>query len=93
LRQSYIEGNEPGAWTFVDVPKELAPSHTHAWGRCPVIATVDGKTWKTSVWKGKDGKTYLPVPKKIRGNKTNGDSVKIVIEYESPIESDLRKSI
>ncbi len=41
-----------GGWTFVTVPEEFAPPATAAWGRTPVVATVEGATWKTSVWYG-----------------------------------------
>ena len=63
-----------GGWTFVTVPDRLAPPVTHGWGRTPVQATVDGTQWKTSVWRGKDGRTLLAVPKRVRGVKEDGDS-------------------
>jgi hypothetical protein len=44
-------------------------------GRTPVRATVDGQSWNTSVWRAKDGRSLLAVPKKVRGNKDNGDIV------------------
>lgn len=68
-----------GGWTFAPVPESHAPAVTHGWGRTPVTATVDGKTWATSVWRGKDGKTLLAVPKRIRGDKGDGDSVAVSI--------------
>ena len=61
-----------GGWTFVVVPDELAPPVTHGWGRTPVHAEVDGTGWHTSVWRGKDGRTLLAVPKAIRGAKGDG---------------------
>ena len=39
-----------GGWTFTAVPERFAPPVTEGWGRTPVEATVDGTTWKTSVW-------------------------------------------
>jgi uncharacterized protein DUF1905 len=70
-----------GGWFFAPVPPKFAPSATHAWGRTPVLATVDGHSWKTSVWRGKDGRTLLAVPKKVRGAKGDGDRVRVVIEF------------
>jgi hypothetical protein len=70
-----------GGWTFVTVPEECAPSVTYGWGRAPVVASVDGYEWKTSVWRGKDGRTLLPVPKAARGSKGDGDSVKVRLSY------------
>lgn len=73
----------PGAagWTFAPVPEKYAPPVTHAWGRTPVRATVDGHSWKTSVWRGKDGRTLLAVPKKVRGAKGDGDRVRVRLEF------------
>ncbi len=70
-----------GGWTFAPVPVQFAPPFKLAWGRTPVIATVDGKEWKTSVWTDKTGQVLLPVPKKIRGAKGQGDLVVISIKY------------
>ena len=64
-----------GGWVFAPVPSKHAPSATHAWGRTPVRATVDGHTWNTSVWRSKDGRTLLAIPKRIRGRKDDGDWV------------------
>jgi predicted DNA-binding protein (MmcQ/YjbR family) len=71
----------PGGWHFAPVPKPLAPPVTRAWGRTPVEATVEGHTWNTSVWRGKDGRVLLAVPKKVRGAKGHGDKVKVTIRY------------
>ena len=66
-----------GGWTFATVPEDLAPSVTEAWGRTPVTATVDGHTWKTSVWRERSGRTLLPVPKIVRRGKGHGDVVEV----------------
>lgn len=71
----------PAAWHFVEVPAEHAPTTTEAWGRKSVEATIDGRDWKTSVWREKSGRTVLPVPKKIRGEKRDGDQVSVRIVY------------
>lgn len=70
-----------GGWVFAPVPAEHAPAVTIGWGRTPVEATVDGKTWSTSVWRDKSGRTLLAVPKKIRGEKDHADFVMVTIEY------------
>src|SRR5262245_2812310 len=70
-----------GGWHFVQVPKKYAPPVTHGWGRTPVHATVDGKECRTSVWRTEDGKTFLPVAAKVRGEKGHGDSVLITLRF------------
>ena len=69
-------------WTFATVPDEYAPSVTLAWGRVPVVANVDGYEWKTSVWREKTG-TLLPVPKRARGGKGDGDSVTVRLTFST----------
>jgi hypothetical protein len=71
-----------GGWMFAVVPEKYAPSVTHGWGRTPVDATVDGHSWKTSVWRGKDGRTLLAVPKKVRRTKGDGDRVDVRLEFD-----------
>jgi uncharacterized protein DUF1905 len=69
------------AWYFAEIPKRHAPKPTHPWGRTPVVATVDGHTWTTSVWRAKEGDgSLLAVPKKIRGTKRDGDAVRVRLE-------------
>ena len=70
-----------GGWTFAPVPEQHAPHATHAWGRTPVTATVDGHRWKTSVWRERSGHTVLAIPKAVRGTKGHGDRVKIRLEF------------
>jgi hypothetical protein len=70
-----------GGWVFVLVPDRLAPPVTHHWGRTPVHATVDHFEWATSVWRGKDGRTLLAVPKRARGAKDDGDSVRVRLAF------------
>lgn len=66
-----------GGWVFAPIPARYAPPATHAWGRTPVRATVDGQSWNTSIWRAKDGRSLLAVPKRVRGDKDDGDSVMI----------------
>jgi hypothetical protein len=70
-----------GSWHFVPVPDRLSPPVTHGWGRTPVVATVDGHEWRTSVWRGKDGRTLLAVPAKVRGKKGDGDGVSVTLRF------------
>ena len=66
------------AWYFAVIPKRYAPKATHPWGRTPVGATVDGHTWTTSVWRARDREdSLLAVPKKFRGAKDDGDTVRV----------------
>ena len=70
-----------GGWHFVPVPNRLAPPVTHGWGRTPVQATVNGVTWQTSVWRGKDGRTLLAVPVKVRAAKGDGDTIAVELRF------------
>lgn len=68
-----------GGWTFVEVPRGLAPPTTHGWGRTPVAAEIDGMEFRTSVWRSKTGGTLLPVAKKARGSKKAGMTVEVML--------------
>lgn len=70
-----------GGWTFAEVPERCAPPARHAWGRTPVVATVDGHRWRTSVWRERSGRTLLPVPRAVRGTKGHGDRVSVRLEF------------
>ena len=72
-----------GGWTFVTVPEAHAPSAAYAWGRTPVAAEVDGRGWKTSVWREKSGRTILPVPKAIRREKEDGEDVVVRLTFST----------
>jgi hypothetical protein len=74
----------PSGWTFARIPDAHAPPATHPWGRTPVVATVDGTTWQTSVWRDKKHGTLLAVPKKIRGAKGDGDVVEVALVLAEP---------
>ena len=71
-----------GGWHFVPVPRRLAPPVTHGWGRTPVSALVNGISWRTSVWRSKDGRTVLAVPAAIRGTKGDGDTVVVELRFD-----------
>ena len=70
-----------GGWTYIHVPKTLTPPITRAWGRTPIEAVVDGVEWSTSVWRAKSGGGFLPVPKRIRGEKGEGDRVIVAFTF------------
>jgi hypothetical protein len=70
-----------GGWHFVTLPEQFAPPVTHGWGRTPVAAVVDGHKWKTSVWRDKRKRTLLAVPKAVRGDKGDGDTVKVKLTF------------
>lgn len=62
------------------VPARCAPEASHAWGRTPVTASVEGQTWDTSVWRDtKLACTLLAVPKRVRGEKGDGDLVTVTL--------------
>jgi Domain of unknown function (DUF1905) len=69
-----------GGWTFAKVPARFAPPVSHGWGRTPVTATVDGRTWDTSVWRDTRHGTLLAVPARIRAGKGDGDTVTVELE-------------
>lgn len=71
-----------GGWTYVKVPKRLTPPITRAWGRTPIRAGLDGTTWTTSVWRSKDGSGFLPVPRRVRGDKEAGARVTVTFEFD-----------
>ncbi len=72
-----------GGWTFAPIPASLAPPVTRPWGRTPVMATVDGTTWQTSVWRDtKSGRSLLAIPKRHRGTKGAGDIVVVSLTFE-----------
>jgi len=69
-------------WTYVKVPKRLAPPITRAWGRTPIRAELDGTAWTTSLWRSKDGSGFLPVPKRVRGTREEGARVTVTFEFD-----------
>ncbi|MDF1504449.1 DUF1905 domain-containing protein [Roseisolibacter sp. H3M3-2] len=71
-----------GGWTFAPVPEACAPRVTHGWGRTPVRATVDGVTWETSVWRDRSGETLLPIPRRVRGGRGDGDAVRVTLAFD-----------
>jgi hypothetical protein len=74
----------PGGWTFATIPARHAPPVTEGWGRTPVLASVDGQRWETSVWRDRDRGTLLPVPKWVRRQKVGGDAVEVELLPPGP---------
>lgn len=70
-----------GGWTYVTIPKTLAPPITRAWARTPVRASIDGVEWETSIWRAKTGEGFLPIPKRVRGQKEEGTQVTIAFSF------------
>ncbi|MFC6285707.1 DUF1905 domain-containing protein [Nocardioides sp. GCM10027113] len=70
------------AWVFAPVPEEHAPEQAGPFGRVPVTAVVDGRSWSTSVWRDTKAGWLLPVPARIRGGKDDGDEVTVSIEVD-----------
>lgn len=71
---------EPGGWYFVRIPDDHAPDEAGAWGRSPILATVEGQRWTTSAWRDTQRGWLLAVPKRIRGSLEEGDTVHVEIE-------------
>ncbi len=64
------------------MPDEHAPDVGGAFGRVPVMATVDGVTWATSVWKDAGHGWLLAVPERVRRGKVDGDTVRVMVEVD-----------
>jgi hypothetical protein len=78
-RATLVRWSGEAAWVFAPVPDEQAPDAAGPFGRVPVVATVDGRTWATSVWRDKNAGWLLPVPAKVRRGKDDGDVVVVEI--------------
>ena len=72
-----------GSWVFAPVPDEHAPDTAGPFGRVPVTATVDGRTWPTSIWRDRTHGWLLAVPAKIRRGKDHGDTVTVAIAIDA----------
>lgn len=72
----------PSAWVFAAVPAEAMPSKPGPFGRVPVVATVDGHTWQTSVWRDQAEGWLLPVPARVRRGKDDGDWVVVEVRID-----------
>jgi hypothetical protein len=70
-------------WVFARIPDEHAPPAAGPFGRVPVVATVDGRTWATSVWRDRAAGWLLPVPARLRPGKDDGDVVVVDIRVDT----------
>ncbi len=71
------------AWVFAPVPDRHAPDAAGPFGRVPVVATVDGVSWATSVWRDSAAGWLLPVPARVRRGKDDGDLVEVDLEVDA----------
>ena len=78
-----IEGK--GGWHYVTVPPDLMPRDAGPWGRLPVRAWLDDLAWDTSLWRTRQGDGFLPIPKRIRGSRVEGMTLRVAFE---PVEDD-----
>ncbi len=69
----WLWSGEGGSWHFLTVPEEQAGdfraeslSRRAGFGSVKVEATVNGVTWRTSVFPQKSGGYILPVKKEVR---------------------------
>jgi hypothetical protein len=88
----------PGGWHFARVPDRHAPPPTEAWGRTPVLARVDGRSWETSVWRDRKHGTLLPVPQWVRAGKGDGDPVEVELlppgpRARAPVTKPVRRTV
>jgi hypothetical protein len=70
------------SWYIAPLPDHFEIEAVQAFGRTPVIATLEGKTWSTSLWTEKSGQTMIAIPKKVRGSYGEGDLVEISFEFD-----------
>ncbi len=67
----------PKGILMVTVPAEVRPAALAAFGRTPVVATVRGKAWRTSIFGSKGHGAILLMPKKVLGGGGEGDVVEV----------------
>lgn len=80
-----IEWRGPAPYFYVPVPddesddiREIAAAVTYGWGVIPVVATIGGTTWETSLFP-KDGRYLLPLKDAVRKPEkiATGDTVEV----------------
>lgn len=85
----WLWSGEGGSWHFITVPPELSDGiRAHAFagprgfGSVRVEATINGVTWRTSVFPQKSGGYILPVKADVRrrADIAAGDDVVLVLE-------------
>lgn len=72
----------PNGVLLVTVPEAVRPPALAAFGRTPVVATVNGKTWKTSIFASSSHGAILLVPKKVARPWVEGDELEVRFEVD-----------
>lgn len=81
------QGDSP--WHFVTIPLsesgEIKKDYIwprRGFGSIPVLATVGGTSWRTSIFPDKDGSYLLPLKKSVRASEkiSEGDMIDITLE-------------
>ena len=85
----WLWSGESGSWHFITVPEELCGeiraeglAHRAGFGSVRVEATINGVTWRTSVFPQKSGGYILPVKADVRrrADIAAGDEVDVKLE-------------
>jgi hypothetical protein len=85
----WLWSGEGGRWHFITVPEELAGeiraeslARRGGFGSVRVQATINGITWRTSVFPQKSGGYILPVKAEVRrrANIAAGDEVSLALD-------------
>lgn len=85
----WLWSGEGGRWHFITVPEEQAAeiraeglARRGGFGSVKVEATINGVTWRTSVFPQKSGGYILPVKKEVRcrAGISAGDIVTVMLE-------------
>lgn len=69
-------------WVFAPLPDHIKIEAVHAFGRTPIIATFNNKTWSTSIWTEKSARSMISIPKKIRGLYMEGDEIELTFIFD-----------
>jgi nucleoid-associated protein YgaU len=67
----------PNGVMMVTVPAEARPPVLAAFGRTPIVATVLGRTWNTSIFASRQYGAILLMPKKVIGKAGEGVAVEV----------------
>jgi hypothetical protein len=67
---------------MVTVPEAVRPPAVAAFGRTPIKATVQGKTWPTSIFRSSTYGAILLMPKKVLKTLGEGDPVEVSFEVD-----------
>ena len=73
----------PNGVLLVTVPEAARPPALAAFGRTPIRATVNGRTWNTSIFASKSHGAILLVPKKVARPLVEGDEVDVSFEADT----------